>query len=194
LELKNAMRKKEETLMKELGSLLMISAVLLIMVAFGGCAKKVPPTTQAVEVTEKPVAPPPREEVAKEQPPAVEEQPIVRESEPGATLADIYFDFDRSDIRPDARQVLESNAGWLKANPRARIKIEGHCDERGTTEYNLALGQRRAEATKRFLAALGIDASRLSTISYGEERPVCADHEEGCWSKNRRSHFMVESR
>jgi peptidoglycan-associated lipoprotein len=188
-------KQKEETLMKEFSSLLMISAVFLVMITFGGCAKKVPPTTQAVEVKEKPVAPPPREEVvAKEQPPVVEEQPIVRESGPSVTLADIYFDFDRSDIRPDARQVLEGNASWLKANGRSRIKIEGHCDERGTTEYNLALGQRRAEATKRFLVALGIDASRLSTISYGEERPTCTDHHEGCWSQNRRSHFMVESR
>jgi len=181
--------------MKKLSSLVMISAVFLIVITAVGCAKKVPPTTQAVEVKEKPVAPPPREEViAKEQPPVVEEQPIVREPEPGVALEDIYFDFDRSDIRPDARQVLEGNATWLKTNPRARIKIEGHCDERGTTEYNLALGQRRAEATKRFLVALGIDASRFSTISYGEERPVCTDHQEGCWSKNRRSHFLMESR
>ena len=181
--------------MKAMSTLVVIFAVFLAMVTFEGCAKKVAPTTQAVEVKEAPVAPPPREEVvAKEQPPVVQEQPIVREPESSVTLTDIFFDFDRSDIRPDARQVLESNAGWLKTNSRARIKIEGHCDERGTTEYNLALGQRRAEATKRFLVALGIDASRLATISYGEERPACTDHDEGCWSQNRRSHFMIESR
>ena len=182
--------------MKNLSSLLVISAVFLVMISAGGCAKKVATTTQAIEVKEKPVAPPPpREEViAKEQPPVIQEQPIVREPEPSGTLGDAYFDFDRSDIRPDARKVLESDATWLKSNSRARIKIEGHCDERGTTEYNLALGQRRAEATKRFLVALGIDVSRLSTISYGEERPVCTDHQEGCWSKNRRSHFLVEAR
>ncbi len=180
--------------MKKISGLLIISAVFLMLVASGGCAKKVATTTQAVEVKEKPVAPPPQEEVTKEQPPVVMEQPIVKETGPSGALADIYFDFDRSDIRPDAKQDLEENTRWFKVNSRGRVKIEGHCDERGTTEYNLALGQRRAEAAKRFLVALGVDASRVSTISYGEERPVCTDHQEGCWSKNRRDHFAVESK
>jgi peptidoglycan-associated lipoprotein len=185
--------KKEETVMKKLDGLLIVSAVFVMLLMSVGCAKKVPPTTQAIEVQEKPVAPPREEVIAKEQPPVVGEQPITRQPEPGISLSDVYFDFDRSDIRPDARKTLESNAAWLKSNSRARVRIEGHCDERGTNEYNLALGQRRAESTKRVLVALGIDASRLSTITYGEERPVCSDHQEGCWSKNRRSHFGVES-
>jgi peptidoglycan-associated lipoprotein len=189
------MQRKGGKMMKKISGLLIVSVIFLVMVASGGCAKKVATTTQAVEVKEKPVAPPPGEDVTKvEPPPAVVEEPIVRESEISSTLADIYFDFDRSDIRPDAKQALEENARWFKSNSRARAKIEGHCDERGTTEYNLALGQRRAEAVKRFLVALGVDASRVSTISYGEERPICSDHQEGCWSKNRRGHFVVESK
>ncbi len=180
--------------MKKMDGLFVILAVFLVLISFGGCAKKVATTTQAVEVKEKPIAPPPQEETTKEQPPAVIEQPIVKESAPSGTLADIYFDFDRSDIRPDAKQTLEGNSQWLKVNARGRIKIEGNCDERGTTEYNLALGQRRAEAAKRFLVASGVDASRISTISYGEERPVCTDHQESCWSKNRRDHFGAESK
>jgi peptidoglycan-associated lipoprotein len=180
--------------MKKMEGLFIMLVVFLVLVSFGGCAKKVATTTQAVEVKEKPIAPPPQEEMTKERPPAVMEQPIVKESGPSGGLADIYFDFDRSDIRPDAKQTLEENARWLKVNSRGRIKIEGNCDERGTTEYNLALGQRRAEAAKRFLVASGVDASRISTVSYGEERPVCTDHQEGCWSKNRRDHFVVESK
>jgi peptidoglycan-associated lipoprotein len=179
--------------MKKVDGLFAVLAIFLLLVSFGGCAKKVATTTQAVEVKEKPIAPPPQEEMTREQPPAVMEQPIARESGPGS-LADIYFDFDRSDIRPEAKQVLEENSRWMKANSRGRVKIEGHCDERGTTEYNLALGQRRAEAAKRFMVALGVDASRISTISYGEERPVCTDHQEDCWSKNRRGHFTVETK
>lgn len=179
--------------MKKMSCLLMFCAVFLLIVTLGGCAKKVATTSQAIEVKEKPVAPPPQEVTQKEQPPVIEEQPIVRESE-AVMLKDIYFDFDRSDMRPDARTVLENDARWFKANPRARVKIEGQCDERGTTEYNLALGQRRAEATRRFLVALGIAETRLSTISYGEERPVCSEHNEDCWWKNRRSHFLAESR
>ena len=182
--------------MKKMSTLLAVFVVFLLMVNSGGCAKKVATTTQGIEVIEvqeEPVAPPPPPVTKKELPPVVEERPIVREAEV-TTLGDIYFDFDRSEIRPDARTLLENNAQWLKVNPRARVKIEGNCDERGTTEYNLALGQRRAEATKRFLAAMGVDASRLSTISYGKERPVCVEHKEDCWWKNRRSHFLMETK
>lgn len=179
--------------MKKMVRLGVMPAIILGLVVFGGCAKKVATTTQAVEVKERPVAPP-AGEVQKVEPPMVQEQPIVREPEGFFNLADIYFDFDRSNIRADARQVLEKNAQWFKQNPGVRVKIEGHADERGTTEYNLALGQRRAEATKRFLMTLGVEPSRLSTISYGEERPICTDHREDCWSQNRRAHFLVEAR
>lgn len=106
-------------------------------------------------------------------------------------LKDIYFDFDRYDLRADARETLKGNAGWLRANPATRIEIEGHCDERGTNEYNLALGARRAQSVKDYLVTLGISADRLSTISYGEELPVCREQTEGCWQQNRRARLVI---
>jgi peptidoglycan-associated lipoprotein len=107
-------------------------------------------------------------------------------------LNDIYFDYDAADIRYDARSVLDGNAGQLEAHSSARVLIEGHCDERGTPEYNLALGQRRASSTMQYLVRKGIDAGRLSIVSYGEEQPVDPGHSESAWEKNRRAHFVVQ--
>ncbi len=112
----------------------------------------------------------------------------------GGDLTDIYFDYDRAMVLSDARRILEENAGWLRANPSARIVIEGHSDARGTAEYNIALGARRAKAVKKVLVALGVDPSRIETISYGEERPFCSSDAEGCWKLNRRGHFVASSR
>ena len=106
-------------------------------------------------------------------------------------LEDIYFDFDRSDIRPDAKDILLKNTEWLQNNPDKKIQIEGHCDERGTAEYNLALGDRRAMSVKKYLISLGISAERLTTISYGKELPIDPGHNEEVWSKNRRTHFLT---
>jgi peptidoglycan-associated lipoprotein len=106
-------------------------------------------------------------------------------------LKDIQFDYDRYDLRADARDMLKTNADWLKKNPAARVEIEGHCDERGTNEYNLALGAKRAQAAKDYLVTLGISGERLSTISYGEEIPLCREQTESCWSRNRRARFVV---
>ena len=106
-------------------------------------------------------------------------------------LKDVFFDYDRYDLRGDAREVLRANADWLKKNPSARIEIEGHCDERGTSEYNLALGAKRAQSAKDYLATLGIAGDRLSTISYGEEIPVCKQLTEDCWRQNRRARFVI---
>jgi peptidoglycan-associated lipoprotein len=108
-------------------------------------------------------------------------------------LKDVFFSFDRSDLSPDARSVLKANSDWLKANPAAQVQIEGHCDERGTVEYNLALGSKRAQASKDYLETLGIPANRLSMISYGEEIPVCKENSDSCWEKNRRARFIVTS-
>lgn len=108
------------------------------------------------------------------------------------TNMDIAFDYDSSAILDSEISVLEAKADWLKANPGATIKIEGHCDERGTTEYNLALGDRRAARVKSFLEDLGIDGTRMSTVSYGEENPVALGHNEAAWSKNRRAHLVIE--
>lgn len=106
-------------------------------------------------------------------------------------LKDVYFGYDRFDLSSDARAILKANADWLKANPSARVQIEGHCDERGTVEYNLALGSKRAQSAKDYLETLGIAAARLSVISYGEEIPVCRESTESCWEKNRRARFVV---
>ena len=108
-------------------------------------------------------------------------------------LKDVYFEFDRYDLRPDARTTLQANADWLKENLTATVQIEGHCDERGTAEYNLALGAKRAQSAKDYLATLGLDAKRLSTISYGQELPVCTEHNEECWQKNRHDRFVAKA-
>ena len=107
-------------------------------------------------------------------------------------LEDIHFAFDRYEIRPGDAQVLGVTARWLKTNPTVLLLIEGHCDERGTGEYNMALGERRAQAAMKFLVAQGIEARRISTVSYGKERPQCADKNDRCWSANRRAHFLVK--
>lgn len=104
---------------------------------------------------------------------------------------DAFFDFDKADIRPDARVALTQTAEFLREYKEARVLIEGHCDERGSTEYNLGLGDRRANAAKEFLVSLGIDASRIRTISYGKERPFCFESNEECWQENRRAHFVL---
>jgi peptidoglycan-associated lipoprotein len=106
-------------------------------------------------------------------------------------LKDIFFDFDRASIRDDQKAGLSENVAWLKANASAKITVEGHCDERGTAEYNLGLGERRAKATKDYLVAAGIAPDRVATISYGKERPFVLGHDESAWKWNRRGHFMT---
>jgi peptidoglycan-associated lipoprotein len=108
-----------------------------------------------------------------------------------AALRDIHFEFDQYRIRPDAGRALEDNARWLKAHVGAVLLIEGHADERGTNEYNLALAERRAGAARDYLINLGVARTRINVVSYGEERPVCADRTENCWAQNRRAHFLV---
>ena len=103
----------------------------------------------------------------------------------------IYFDYDKSDLKPEARAVLTKKAAWLRANTGYSIKIEGHCDERGSTEYNLALGERRADAALKFLTALGVSASRISAVSLGEEKPADSRSNETAWAKNRRDEFVL---
>jgi len=109
-------------------------------------------------------------------------------------LKDIHFDFDRYDIRPQDAEILKEIANLLKKFPSIKIQIEGHCDERGTNEYNLALGERRANSAKEYLTSLGISPERISTISYGEERPLDPSHNEEAWAKNRRAHFVILSK
>jgi peptidoglycan-associated lipoprotein len=132
------------------------------------------------------------EPMAKEEPqaePAKEAAPVTAS---GIIMQeDIYFEFDSASLTPAAQDNLLRKAEWLRENTDVTVTIEGHCDARGTNEYNLALGDRRAESAKAFLADLGISAMRLTTISYGEERPVCNQKNEECWAKNRRGNFVV---
>jgi len=103
---------------------------------------------------------------------------------------DAYFDYDKADIRSDSREALAQTAEYLKANPSIRITIEGHCDERGSTEYNLGLGDRRSAAVREYLVSLGVSADRMNTVSFGKEKPFCLEHNETCWQQNRRGHFV----
>ena len=109
-------------------------------------------------------------------------------------LADVFFDYDKSEIRDDARATLQRNADYLKRWMSTRASIEGHCDSRGTNEYNLALGEKRANAVREYLVSLGIAADRLQSVSKGEESPVCTEENEGCWSRNRRGTFIFTAK
>jgi peptidoglycan-associated lipoprotein len=119
-------------------------------------------------------------------------RPEPREFSAVADLPDIHFAFDRYDLRPDAQRLLLAHAVWLRSNTRDVVLIEGHCDERGTSEYNLALGERRAKAAMSYLVSRGVDARRITIVSHGEHRPQCRDRTEACWAKNRRAHFLVK--
>ncbi len=134
---------------------------------------------------------PPAEIPVRPVPPAAPAAPIAPTAEP---LRDIFFDYDRSNIRDDQKAALNENVAWLKANPASKMTVEGHADERGTNEYNLALGERRAKATKDYLVAAGVDAARIAIISYGEERPFVLGHDESAWRWNRRAHFVLTPR
>ena len=142
------------------------------------CQKKVVDATPETVVEEK-------QEVE------TKEEVVVYKAPDMVMQEDIYYEFDKSTLTPTAQENLLRKAEWLRENPNATVTIEGHCDERGTNEYNLALGDRRAESAKAFLTDLGIDPSRLTTISYGEERPVDPRSNEEAWAKNRRAHFAA---
>ena len=121
--------------------------------------------------------------------PGEENVPVPGEA---SVLRDVNYAFDSYALDATAKSILAANADWLKANPNARVQIEGHCDERGTNEYNMALGSRRSNASMDYLRSLGVAASRMSTVSYGEELPLDPRHNEEAWAKNRRAHFNVQ--
>jgi len=161
---------------------------LILTFLFVGCSKEEPPPPTA-EAQPRPVAPPPPPP-----PPAPTPSPgpsISQQAFQEFQNQDISFDFDKYDLRTDARGVLDRKASFLNQNSSVRVQIEGHCDERGTNEYNLALGERRANAAKQYLTTAGISAARLSTISYGKERPLDLGHDEAAWARNRRAHFVI---
>jgi peptidoglycan-associated lipoprotein len=181
------------------------SMMALVMLAFlsGGCAKK----NVVTSPTPTPEPPPPRQEAALPKPtvtpppPAVVPDPLAgdlaavnRYVRDQGLLADVLFDYDRHELTEDARRQLEANARFLKQRPQFQIALEGHADERGTIEYNLALGQKRAASARWFLDMVGVSQDRLQTTSYGEERPLCTQRNENCWQRNRRVHFEIVGR
>jgi peptidoglycan-associated lipoprotein len=149
-----------------------------------GCASR----KQVSTTTPEPPPPAPTESEAPPPPPPPSD--ASSQSEVQAALRDAFFDFDDAGLRNDAKTALENNARFMEQNSGSAVVIEGHCDERGSVEYNLALGERRAKAAREFLVSYGIAASRLTTISYGKERPIDSGHDEDSWSKNRRAHFV----
>ena len=176
----------------------LVVLVLAVATGFGACGKKTapapppPPPPLVPEAPPPAPPPPPRAEVA----PVVDEYARIKamsaeEIEKSGLLAEVYFDFDKADIRDQDRAVLSKNADALKRFDFLRVTVEGHCDERGTVEYNLALGERRARAAHDYLVSLGVPADRLKVVSYGKEVPACTQSSEDCWQKNRRAHLTV---
>jgi peptidoglycan-associated lipoprotein len=174
-------------------------------IAVAGCHKKVapqtpapPPPPPAAPAPPPPPPPPPPAPRAAAPAPLTDEEIFARKSldELNAEhpLGDVFFDLDRSDIRNDARSALQKNSDWMKKWGSTKITIEGHCDSRGSSEYNLALGSRRATAVKDYLVTLGIPDSRITIVSKGKEQPFCADENESCWQQNRRGHFMITAK
>ncbi len=181
---------------------ILVCIVVLLGLILIGCAQKkvIKPSedqpTVTTRETEKRAADTvdvrPEEKITEQRFAKIEskEEPI-RYTEEKDVFEDIYFDYDEYGIRDDARPVLENLASWLLKNKSAKILIEGHCDSRGTSEYNLALGDRRTKSTKDYLGALGIPSSRVEMLSYGEEKPLCLEDSEECLQLNRRAHFVV---
>jgi peptidoglycan-associated lipoprotein len=199
---------------------LFMAAVLIGSLALAGCPKR-PEVAQAPGSAVGPAAataPAPAAPAPAAATPKTGETPVTRPPAPGETpvqaapaqaapagapaqavpgpspLKDVFFDFDKAAIRDDQKAALNDNVGWLKVNTGAKALIEGHCDERGTAEYNLGLGERRAKAVKDYLIAAGVAADRISTISYGKERPFVLGHDESAWKWNRRGHFTLQGR
>jgi len=181
---------------------LAVAGVVVGLLLSSGCAKSVPPAAGTSSVgTDRGPAPPTSEAgagVSGVDPGAIgrgRPSPAVaspKEFVDTPALREIHFDFDRYDIRPTDAAILEANARWLKTHPQVRLLIEGHADERGTNEYNLALGERRARAARDYLATLGVAETQIAVISYGEEQPLCTERTEECWAKNRRVQFLIK--
>ena len=176
-----------------------LTGVLLLTVLAAGCAKK-PVVFVASAPSPTRMGPPaaaagggPSAPSRSSSRPASAPAPQPAEFKPTAALKDIRFDFDRYDLTATATKTLDMDAAWLKDNAQTLLLIEGHADERGTNEYNLALGERRAKAAADYLVGQGVKTARITTISYGEERPLCTERTEACWARNRRDHFLVKA-
>jgi peptidoglycan-associated lipoprotein len=189
--------------MQKLWKILALALVVLVFFSFSACTKSKissePSTTTSAEeearrrAEEEARQKALREENLREE--GLSEQQAKERMESEKSMFendDIYFEFDSIRLSPEAQEILTQKAAWLRKNPRAKITVEGHCDDRGTNEYNLALGEGRAQSARAFLVDLGIKGARLNTISYGEERPIAGDQNEEAWARNRRAHFVIE--
>lgn len=182
-------------------TVLLVLVTLVLLVATG-CSKKKEPdvappattesTTPQQDVPDRPDPAPVADTTEKAPPQSVQE--IEAEAREAGLLGDVFFDFDKYDLRPNARERLAKNSEFIKSNPGLLFTIEGHCDERGTNEYNLALGQNRADTVVDYLSSLGVSSDRFKTVSYGEERPFCTESNEACWQQNRRARFVISGR
>ena len=198
-------KKRGENIMKKRLAILGIIG-LIVCVSFMvmiGCAKKSAVKEQAVSAEQQAAAERAAKEAAEKEAPPAKETTItegkVAPQEAAATkevitFKDVLFDFDKFSLKPEGRDTLKELAAWLTRNKDKSVLIEGNCDERGTTEYNLALGERRAKEAMKYLVELGVDAKRIKTISYGKERPLDPGHTEEAWAKNRRDHFVVTTK
>lgn len=171
--------------------LVLIAVAVLMIASLIGCAQK-----QVAAPPEQPTAKPSEETKKTES--VTEKQPTVRpeevtgaQKELGISVNDVHFAFDKYDLDDNAKVILKDLAGVLTSNKNAKVIIEGNCDDRGTKEYNIALGEKRATAAKQFLISLGIPSARIDTVSYGKEKQICSDSTEDCWAKNRRDHFVL---
>lgn len=181
-----------------------LTFTLCLAAAVAACGKKptppppAPPPPPATKPEPPPPPPPPAPAPAPETKAPTEEEIFAKmtleELNAKKPLADVFFAFDSTELSEEARASLQKNAEWLKRWTSTRITIEGHCDERGTAEYNLGLGERRAAAVRSYLVSLGVPADRMTTVSKGEEQPFCTEHNEGCWSQNRRGHFVITAK
>jgi len=169
--------------MKKSWYVFVVIALIAVGLVFAGCAK------QEVK-EEKPITQPTKTVEPVKTEPVKDHAADMETVDQIIAKHDIYFDFDKSNIREDAKPELGKLAEFLKSHGGINVVIEGHCDERGTSDYNLALGEKRAKSTLNYLVSLGVKASRLSTVSYGKEKPQCSESSEECWQKNRRSHFI----
>ncbi|MBI4263867.1 MAG: peptidoglycan-associated lipoprotein Pal [Acidobacteria bacterium] len=189
-------------------SVLLTAIALLMVIAISSCSRRTPPPAPPPPAPPPPAAapapppppppPPPRPAPAPPPRPLTEEelfaQKTLAQLNAEMPLGDAFFDYDKSDIRDDARPILQKDADYLRRWTSTRITIEGHCDSRGTNEYNLGLGERRAAAVRDYLVSLGIAADRMVTLSKGEEEPVCTEENEACWQRNRRGHFIFTAK
>jgi peptidoglycan-associated lipoprotein len=178
----------------------------VVAIAAAGCHKKAPaaapapppPPPAAAPATPPPPPPPPAPAPVPTPPPLTDEEVFARKSleqlNAERPLADVFFDLDRSDVRDDAKAPLQKNAEWLKKWTSTQISLEGHCDSRGSAEYNLGLGSRRATAVKEYLVSLGVPTNRITGVSKGKEQPFCSDENESCWQQNRRGHFVITAK